>query len=215
MFKKFMDNLTNALGITSNKISELIKGSNQYINSVENVTKEIKKTVAALKGYAETETPSLGQAVGSLASTFEIIEKENTEKVKRLREEYIAPLNDLLIGLQKLQTEQDEAQKATRELEKAEKHLNKVQSKPKEKLKPNEIQTAETELKAAKDKAAKEEGDVKVATEDFNKVKLESMQTILKNMVDIETVFHKKILDSVATVKVKADAIKVEEESKI
>lgn len=215
MFKKFMDNLTNALGITSNKISELIKGSNQYINSVENVTKEIKKTVAALKGYAETETPSLGQAVGSLASTFEIIEKENTEKVKRLREEYIAPLNDLLIGLQKLQTEQDEAQKATRELEKAEKHLSKVQSKPKEKLKPNEIQTAETELKAAKDKAAKEEGDVKVATEDFNKVKLESMQTILKNMVDIETVFHKKILDSVATVKVKADAIKVEEESKI
>lgn len=215
MFKKFMDNLTNALGITSNKISELIKGSNQYINSVENVTKEIKKTVAALKGYAETETPSLGQAVGSLASTFEIIEKENTEKVKRLREEYIAPLNDLLIGLQKLQTEQDEAQKATRELEKAEKHLSKVQSKPKEKLKPNEIQTAETELKAAKDKAAKEEGDVKVATEDFNKVKLVSMQTILKNMVDIETVFHKKILDSVATVKVKADAIKVEEESKI
>ena len=211
MFKK----LTDALGITSNKISELIKGSNQYINSVENVTKEIKKTVAALKGYAETETPSLGQAVGSLASTFEIIEKENTEKVKRLREEYIAPLNDLLIGLQKLQTEQDEAQKATRELEKAEKHLSKVQSKPKEKLKPNEIQTAETELKAAKDKAAKEEGDVKVATEDFNKVKLESMQTILKNMVDIETVFHKKILDSVATVKVKADAIKVEEESKI
>ena len=210
-----MDNLTNALGITSNKISELIKGSNHYINAVENVTKEIKKTVAALKGYAETETPSLGQAVGSLASTFEIIEMESTEKVKRLREEYIAPLNDLLIGLQKLQTEQDEAQKATRELEKAEKHLSKVQSKPKEKLKPNEIQTAETGLKAAKDKVAKEEGDVKVATEEFNKVKLEGLQTILNNMVDIETVFHKKILDSVATVKVKADAIKVEEESKI
>ena len=215
MFKKFMDNLTNALGITSNKISELIKGSNQYINAVENVTKEIKKTVAALKGYAETETPSLGQAVGSLASTFEIIEKESTEKVKRLREEYIAPLNDLLIGLQKLQTEQDEAQKATRELEKAEKHLSKVQSKPKEKLKPNEIQTAEAELKAAKDKNAKEENDVKVATEEFNKTKLADMQAILKNMVDIETVFHKKILDSVATVKVKADAIKIEEESKI
>ncbi|NVM46882.1 MAG: hypothetical protein HWN79_18395, partial [Candidatus Lokiarchaeota archaeon] len=185
------------------------------INAVEDVTKEIKKTVAALKGYAETETPSLGQAVGSLASTFEIIEKESTEKVKRLRGEYIAPLNDLLIGLQKLQTEQDEAQKATKELEKAEKHLSKVQSKPKEKLKPNEIQTAEAELKAAKDKNAKEENDVKVATEEFNKTKLADMQTILKNMVDIETVFHKKILDSVATVKVKADAIKIEEESKI
>ncbi|MCK4383321.1 MAG: hypothetical protein KAW66_08520 [Candidatus Lokiarchaeota archaeon] len=215
MFKKFMDNLSDALGMTSNKISELIKGSNQYINAEEKVTKEIKKTVDALKGYAETETPSLGQAIGSLASTFEIIEKESTEKVKRLREEYIAPLNDLLIGLQKLQTEQNEAQKANKELEKAEKHLNKVQSKPKEKLKPNEIQTAETELKAAKDKAAKEENDVKVATEEFNKEKLETMQTLLKNMVDIETIYHKKILDSVATVKVKAEAIKVDEESKI
>jgi len=215
MFKKFMDNLSNALGNTSNKISELIKGSNQYINAEENVTKEIKKTVAALKGYAETETPSLGQAVSSLASTFEIIEKENTEKVKRLREEYIAPLNDLVISLQKLQTEQNEARKATKELEKAEKHLSKAQSKPKEKLKPNEIQTAETELKSAKEKSAKEESDVRITTEEFNKAKLETMQNILKKMVDIETVFHKKILDSVATVKVKAEAIKVDEESKI
>ncbi|GAF78071.1 unnamed protein product [marine sediment metagenome] len=211
MFKK----LTDALGITSNKISELIKESNQYINAVENVTKEIKKTVDALKGYAETETPSLGQAIGSLASTFEIIDKGNTEKVKRLQEEYIAPLNDLLISLEKLQTEQKEAQKATKELEKAEKRFEKAQSKPKEKLKPNEMQTAETELKAAKDKADKEESDVKAATEEFNRAKLETMQRILNNMVDIETVFHKKILDSVGTVKEKAEAIKVEEESKI
>jgi len=210
-----MDNLTNALGMTSNKISELIKGSNQYIDAEEKVTREIKKTIAALKDYAETETPSLGQAVESLASTFEIIEKEGTEKVKRLREEYIAPLNDLLIGLQKLQTEQNEAQKATKELEKAEKNLSKVQNKPKEKLKPNEMQTAETGVTTANKKAEKEENDVKVATEEFNKVKLETLQTILKNIVDIETVFHKKILDSVATIKVKAEAIKIDEEAKI
>ncbi|MHA1242334.1 MAG: hypothetical protein ACTSQU_16360 [Promethearchaeota archaeon] len=201
--------------MTSSKISELIKESNQYINAEEKIAREIKRTVAALKDYAETETPSLGQAVESLASTFEIIEKEGTEKVKRLREEYIAPLNDLLIGLQKLQTEQNEAQKAKKEEEKAEKHLNKVKGKPTEKLKPNEMQTAETGLKSATEKADKEENDVKVATVEFNKVKLETMQKILKNIVDIETVFHKKILDSVATVKVKADAIKVVEESKI
>ncbi|MDX1798736.1 MAG: hypothetical protein R3255_08810 [Candidatus Lokiarchaeia archaeon] len=211
MFKK----LTDALGITSNKISELIKESEHYIDAIENVTKEIKKTITALKSYAETETPSLGQAVGSLASTFEIIEKESTEKVKRLQEEYITPLNELLISLEKLQTEQKESQKAMKDLEKAEKHLSKVQSKPKEKLKPNEIQTAETELKAAKEKLTKEEADVKVAAEDFNKIKLETMQKILKNMVDIENIFHKKILDSITTVEAKADAIKVEEESKI
>ena len=196
MFKK----ITDALGITSNKISELIKESKQYIDALQNVTKEIKNNVTALKSYAETETPSLGQAIGSLASTFEIIDKESSEKVKRLQEEYIAPLNELLISLEKLQTEQKESQKAMKELEKAEKHLSKTQSKPKEKLKPNEIQNAETELKAAKEKVAKEEADVKAATEEFNKVKLETMQKILKNMVDIETIFHQKILDSMATV---------------
>ncbi|MFX0004136.1 MAG: hypothetical protein ACFE9J_11680 [Candidatus Hermodarchaeota archaeon] len=211
MFKK----ITDALGITSNKISELIKESKQYIEALENVTKEIKNNVTALKSYAETETPSLGQAIGSLASTFEIIDKQSTEKVKRLQEEYISPLNELLISLEKLQTEQKESQKAMKELEKAEKHLSKAKSKPKEKLKPNEMQTAEAELKAAKEKVAKEEGDVKAATEEFNKVKLETMQKILKNMVDIEKVFHQKILDSVATVQVKAEAIKVDEESKI
>ncbi len=158
--------------MTSSKISELIKGSNQYINAEEKIAREIKRTVVALKDYAETETPSLGQAVSSLASTFEIIEKESTEKVKRLREEYIAPLNDIIIGLQKLQTEQDEAQKATKEVEKAEKRLSKVQSKPTEKLKPNEMQTAEAGVTTAKEKATKEENDVKVATEEFNKIKL-------------------------------------------
>jgi len=77
------------------------------------------------------------------------------------------------------------------------------------------MQTAETGLKTAKDNASKEQSNVKVATEEFNKMKLEKMQILLKNMVDIQTIHHKKILDSVATVKVKADAIKVEEESKI
>jgi hypothetical protein len=215
MFRKFMDNLANALGMTSNKISEIIKGSNKYINGVENVTNEVKETVAILKGYAETETPSLGQAIHSLASTFEIIDKESTEKVNRLREEYIAPLNDLVINLQKLQTEQNEAQKATKGLEKAEKHLSKVKSKPEERLKPNELQTAEAEVESAKEKATKEENDAKLATEEFNKLKLETMQKVLKNMVDIESNFHKKILDSIATVKEKAEAIKIDEESKI
>ena len=215
MFKKFVDNLTKTLGITTNKIDDLIKGSNQYITALENLTREVKKTIDALEAYAESETPSLGQAINSLASTFDIIEKDNTEKVKRLREEYIEPLNGLLSSLKTLETEQTQAEKTYKELEKAEKHLSKVQSKPKEKLKPNEIETAEAALNTAKDAATKEEADVKSATQAFNKEKLETIQKILKNMVDIETVYHKKILDSIADVGTKADAIKVEEESKI
>jgi DNA repair exonuclease SbcCD ATPase subunit len=210
-----MDNLTNALGLTSNKISDLIKESNQYINAEENVTKDIKKTVTALKSYAETETPSLGEAINSLASTFEVIEKERMDKVKKLREQYIAPLNELLTSLKQLQTEQEEAAKANKEVEKAEKSLKKAQSKPKEKLKPGEVENAENTLKAAKQSADKEEADVKTATESFNKLKLEKIQTILRNMVEIEKIYHEAILKAVSGVKLKAEAIKVEEESKL
>ncbi|MHA1916151.1 MAG: BAR domain-containing protein [Promethearchaeota archaeon] len=215
MFKKFMDNLSNSLGLTSNKISELVKESNRYISAEENVTKDISKTVTALKSYADTETPSLGEAISSLATTFEVIESERKEKVKKLREQYIAPLNELITQLKTLQTEQEESAKAAKEVEKAEKSLTKAQGKAKEKLKPGEIENAETALKAAKQKAEKEEGDVKTATEEFNKAKLEKMQSILQSMVEIEKTYHEKILTAISGVKQKADAINIEEESKV
>ncbi|MFX1281268.1 MAG: BAR domain-containing protein [Promethearchaeota archaeon] len=215
MFKKFLDNVSDSLGIANNKISEIIKESNRYINAEETVSKEIKDSVTALKSYAETETPSLGQAISSLANTFEAIEKERLDKVTKLRDEYIAPLNDLVVNLKKLQTEQSESEKAAKELEKAEKSLNKSKSKPKEKLKPNELETAESKLKAAQEKAAKEEADVKMATEEFNKKKLETMQNVLKKIVEIERAYHEKILQSIQKVEEKAETIKIEEEAKL
>lgn len=215
MFKKFLDNVSDALGVANNKISEIIKESNRYIDAEEKISREIKQTVTALKSYAETETPSLGQAISSLANTFEIIESERLDKVTKLRDEFIAPLNELVISLKKIQTEQGEAKKAAKEQEKAEKQLRKVKNKPVEKLKPNELENAESKLKAAQEKSDKEENDVKVVTEEFNKAKLETMQKVLKTMVDIESTYHQKILDSITSVKEKAEAINIEEESKI
>ncbi|KKK41044.1 hypothetical protein LCGC14_1478720 [marine sediment metagenome] len=215
MFKKFLDNVSNTLGIANNKISEIIKETNSYINAEENTSKEIKQTFIALKSYAESETPSLGKAISSLANTFEIIEKERLEKVSKLREEFIAPLDDLVITLKKLQTEQGEAEKAAKVQEKAEKKLNKIKNKAVEKVKPNELENAESKLKAAQEKSEKEENDVKVATEEFNKAKLETMQKVIKTMVDVESAYHQKVLDSITSVKEKAEAIDIEEESKI
>ena len=215
MFKKFLDNISNTLGIANNKISEIIKTSNRYINAEEDISKDIEQAVTALKSYAETETPSLEQAINSLANTFEIIESERLEKVKKLRDEFVAPLNALVIDLKKLQTEQGEAVKAAKAQEKAEKQYNKVKNKPEEKVKPNELENVENKLKAAKEKLDKEEKDVKMTTEAFNKAKLETMQKVLKTMVDVESTYHQKILDSIAGVKEKVEAINIEEESKI
>ena len=66
-------------------------------------------------------------------------------------------------------------------------------------LKPNEIELAESKLNAAKEKVAKEESDVKLATEEFNKNKLETMQTVLKKIEDIEKIYHEKILQSIVS----------------
>ena len=68
---------------------------------------------------------------------------------------------------------------------------------------------------AAQTKAEKEENDVRTATEEFNKVKLETMQKILQNMVEIEKAYHEKILATISGVKQKAEAIKIDEESKV
>ncbi len=215
MFKKFLDNISNTLGIANNKISEIIKTSNRYINAEEDISKDIEQAVTALKSYAETETPSLEQAINSLANTFEIIETERLDKVKKLRDEFVAPLNALVIDLKKLQTEQGEAEKAAKAQEKAEKQYNKVKNKPEEKVKPNELENVENKLKAAKEKLDKEEKDVKMTTETFNKAKLETMQKVLNTMVDVESTYHQKILDSITGVKEKVEAINIEEESKI
>ena len=43
--------------------------------AVEKVATEVQNSVAALKSYAETETPSLGQAIGSLACPILLILK--------------------------------------------------------------------------------------------------------------------------------------------
>ncbi|KKK45550.1 MAG: BAR domain protein [Candidatus Lokiarchaeum sp. GC14_75] len=215
MFKKFLDNISNTLGIANNKISEIIKTSNRYINAEEKISKDIEQAVTALKSYAGTETPSLEQAINSLANTFEIIETERLDKVKKLRDEFVAPLNALVIDLKKLQTEQGEAEKAAKAQEKAEKQYNKVKNKPEEKVKPNELENAENKLKAAKEKLDKEEKDVKMTTETFNKAKLETMQKVLNTMVDVESTYHQKILDSITGVKEKVEAINIEEESKI
>ncbi len=215
MFKKFLDNVSNTLGIANNKISEIIRETNRYINAEENTSKSVKETFNALKSYAESETPSLGKAINSLANTFEIIEKERLDKVNKLRVEFISPLDELVINLRKLQTEQGEAKKAVKLEEKAEKQLNKVKNKQVEKLKPNELENAESKLKAALEISKKEKNDVKMATEEFNKAKLETMQNILNTIVDVESSYHQKVLDSITSVKDKAEAINIEEESKI
>ncbi len=215
VFKKLVSGLSEKLTMTSNAIKDIIKESNQYLEAELNVAKESAEAILALQSYAEKETPSLEAAITAFATTLEGIETARKEKVNELKEKFIAPLETLLDGFVKRQAEIREAEDAKKALDKAESKLNKLKSKPKEKLKPGQLDEANNQVKAAKTSVEKEEEEVKKVNESFAKQKLEIMQQILTSLHDIEKAFHEKAVKLFGDVKVKAEAIKVEQEAKI
>lgn len=214
--KGIVGKLSETLNIASNAIKNIIKENNQYLDAELNVAKESKEGIAALKVYAESESEGLGAAIGTLAETFEKIEEAREKKVVQLREEFIDPLVALLREYEIQQTELREAENAKDELEKAEKKLSKLKAKASAKpLKAGVKENAEAQVNLAKKTYEKEAEEAKVQGEAFNKKKLEILQVVLTKMVEIELTYHQGIINQIGNVKVKAEAINIEEESKI
>ncbi|MHA1273995.1 MAG: BAR domain-containing protein [Promethearchaeota archaeon] len=209
-FKKLIDTVRSALDETSQKIKNVIKENEQYINAIERVSKEFKEGINALKTYASIETPSLESAINALGDLFAKIEEARAERVQKLREKYIQPFKDLIVEAQKLSEEIKERDKARKELEKAKKNLEKEKAKE-AKGKPADIAGAEAAVKEAEKVLAKEEAEAKEAAENFNKSKFQKIQNIINALTEIEKEYHEKILKFLETVKQKAAAINIEE----
>ena len=214
-FKKMIGSISDKLKISGNAINDVIKENTQYLNAELRVSTEAQKGINALKTYAAIETPSLEEAINALVKTLENIEKTREEKVKQLQEKYLGPLNDVVAEAKIRNAELKEAEIAKKALDKAESKLAKLDAKPKEKLKPGQKDDAKADLKVAQETYEREETEAKAANEAFNKKKLESIKAILKNIADIERTYHENALKLMGVVKEKAEAIKVEEESKI
>ena len=210
-FKKVIDKLK----LSSSAISAVIKENNQYLDAELNVVKEAQEGINALKTYAAIETPSLEDAINTLATTLESIEQAREAKVSQLREKFIGPLNEIVEEMKIRDAELKESERAKKDLDKLEAKLAKLKAKPKEKLKPGQKEAAKSSVSAAQEAYEKEETEAKAATEALNKKKLEKMREILKNLSEIEKSFHEKALELMGVVKEKAEAIKVEEEYKI
>jgi len=198
----------------SNSIKNIIKENNQYLNAELDVVKESKEGIQALKDYAGTETPSLNDAISTLAITFQDIESARQDKVASLKEKFIGPLEELLEGFNDRQREIDEAEDAIKSVNKAKKKVEKEHMK-KVKGRLDKSTKARADLKDAINRSRKEQNDVKIATDNFNKKKLEIIQIILKNLVEVEKAYHTKIIGLLDSVEQKADAIKIEEESAV
>ena len=198
----------------SNSIKNIIKENNQYLNAELEVVKESKEGIQALKDYANIETPSLEDAINTLANTFQNIENARQDKVTSLRDKFIGPLEELLDGFNARQNEIKEAEEAQKAIGKAQKTLEKEKMK-RSKGRLDKTTQAKAKLNAAYDRSSKEQEDVKMATTAFNRKKLEVMQIILKNLVEVERIYHKGVIDLLDAVEEKAEAIKIEEESAI
>ncbi|TFF90898.1 MAG: hypothetical protein EU548_00680 [Promethearchaeota archaeon] len=213
--KKFIDNISDIFTSSGDAISKVIKENNQYLDAILDVVKESKEGIDALKNYAIIETPSLENAINSLAETFESIEEARENMVNDLREKFINPMNEIIEEAKLKNNEIKESKSAEKTLEKAQKKYDNLKGKPVEKLKPEKLEEAESKLKMAKEHYDKEESEAKAAMELFNKKRLGIIQTILKNFADIEKSFHSKVLELMGVVRQKADEIKIEEESKL
>ena len=213
--KGVVSSISGAFGITEDAIKKVIKETTQYFNADLNVSKESKEGIASLKAYGDLETPSLKEALNSAVAAYEIIEKARSEKVEKLQENFIKPLNDLILNLKALNTKLKEAEAAKKDLEKAQKQLEKVQAKSEEKLKPGELDNAEDAVKEADSKAKKEETEAKTATDAFGKAKVEILKQILQKLVENEKTFHEKSLSAFVSLKEKVVEVRKEKPAEV
>lgn len=195
----------------ANGIKNIIKENGQYLNAELDVVKESKEGIQALKDYANIETPSLEDAINTLANTFQNIENARQDKVNNLREKFIGPLEELLEGFDAKQKEIREAADAKKDVEKAKNAVEKQHMK-RIKGRLDHLDRAKADLADAIDRSRKEQEDVQIATNQFNRKKLETLQIILKNLVDVERIYHTKVMELLGSVEQKAEAIKIEEE---
>ena len=146
-FKKMMGSITDKLKISGGVIRDAIKQNKEYIDAELRVVKMAQEGINALKSYAEAETPSLKTSVNALAKKLENKEKAREEMANQLQEKFIDLLNEILEEEKNLSEKLELADDAQKDLAKAENKLAKLESKPKEKLKPEQIEEAKNALK--------------------------------------------------------------------
>lgn len=202
-----MGSITDKLKISGGVIRDAIKQNKEYIDGELRVVKMAQEGINALKSYAEAETPSLKTSVNALAQKLENKEKAREEMANQLQEKFIDLLNEILEEEKNLSEKLKLADDAQKDLAKAENKLAKLESKPKEKLKPEQIDEAKSALKEADGTYQEAEAKANAAETAYNKKKLDLMKSILKNIEDIERAFHDKALKQIGAKKEEAISV--------
>ncbi|MFX1273864.1 MAG: hypothetical protein ACFFBP_14145 [Promethearchaeota archaeon] len=204
-----LDKIKGLIG--SNEIQEIIKEFSDTIDAEKKLVKESRQRISSLIAYSKVETPTLREAIESLGNTFENIDNAREEKIDQMQEKFIQPLNLLLEEFKTLSMELRESDKAKKDLDKAKAKLTKLKGKPKEKMKPYQVEDAEDAVGKAAQEVLTKEKEAKEASEIFNRKKLETMKAVLDDVISIEKDFHEKVIKFMATAQKKTEAIDLEE----
>ena len=200
-FKKVMGSISDKLKLSGGAITDAIKQNTQYINAELRVSKMSQEGINALKTYIDAETPRLKTSVSALVRKIENIEKVREEKANQLQKKFIDLLHNIVEKEKILNEKLKNADVAQKALIKAENKLAKLEAKPEEKKNPEQIDEAKAVLKESEITYRDADAEAKSFENVYNKEKFEIMESILKNIADIEGSFHQKALNQIGAKK--------------
>jgi len=212
LLKNLIENISSVLGLKSSALKELIKENKKYLEVEFDLAEKHDDAINALKEYSIVEDPSLSEALETLATAYKDIELARKEKVKQLEVKFINPLQELLEELLIKQNEINEAEKAKEGLDKAQKKLEKEDSKASDKKDPDKLEELKSALAIAKKQYENEDKEAQKAIEVFNNRRIAILKEILKNISEIEKDFYQKAVELTISVKLKAEDIEIKEE---
>lgn len=197
----FIDKTKGFMG--GKEIQNVIKEFLHYMEAERRIVVESKDRIESLKAYGRTEIPLLKQALNSLGETFENIDNAREEKIDQMQEKFITPLNLLLEDVKLLFEELKEKDHVFKDLEKVKSKLSKLKEKPQEKLKPGQMESAENAVEDAENIFKDEEAKANQMTEVFNQKKLETLKSVLVDIIKDEKQFHENILGLMSNIEEK------------
>lgn len=191
------------------EIAKIIKENNEMLNANLRLSKESNEAIMSLKTYSQKESASFQEALLGVSNALETIEKNRQEMVAKLQAEYIAPLNNLMEQWKSLQTTLSAAEKAEKDLDSKQKDLEKKKAKPAEKVKPGEIEEAESKVQSALTTNQSAKDEAALATAKFNELKVNTLKNSFHALASIEQDFYKSSAKLLGESDAKVNAIDV------
>ena len=191
---------------------ELVIDENEdYLEVLEKINQESAKGINALREYMTKQTPSLNDELDGLTEIYETMEKKRLERVKRLNDEFIIPMKELILSREARDKKLGEADDAEKIMEKLSKKLDKEKNKPSEKQKTEKIAELQLEYENAKTEYDRKSSEANATIKSFEKEKLDTFRNIIKSITEIEEEYHTSVLSSIDITEKKTGAINVSE----